>query len=595
MGKKLKTKAYILITVIIFMAVIALIGAGLALMTQYGYFSTRSVAKFDKLQKGAQYGMIEAVRRITNSGGICENASFNINKDGININVKTARNGLVCYVRSEAFAGNSKVVVVGTTQGFYGIGTYTVKGEVNANIQGGLISGCDNTNNCSIPGFIASGNVIVNTYEKTCDQSGNIGVFGNPPVKEKVPFFDLVPLSFNANCFYELLNILEKESNSTSYPMGLGSNPFWMENGTARQDITFNKGGLNSCPIPPFDEANTVMGKLTVNFPDIPNISSSCQINENRELHLNLKTMIVSGGSSTIDLSNCTQILINSGTGKLNITGKSSKMIYIYTTSNNGISISGAENGTLINDTTSEVDVNSSFNPFVIYSKGKVSLNNVSYIRVISLKDINIKHPYISYSTLITQKDIENYASNLNLYKVNIFAKRFLFGSFVKVNIEGGLLYLYTLADRPRSNNVVLKGCYPIGWWPQYDCAWIGKSLKSVNIGTPENPVLIILVNSATWIGSTNTVNINGILFGEGVTYLEWYGVNKQNYRGILIRNFPNNETLNINIGGDISLLFDYGIINTLNQEFWFVRRFECIKDDPMPRIQIIQTTHSSY
>jgi len=84
------------------------------------------------------------------------------------------------------------------------------------------------------------------------------------------------------------------------------------------------------------------------------------------------------------------------------------------------------------------------------------------------------------------------------------------------------------------------------------------------------------------------------VLFGEGVTYLTWSNIDTQNYRGILVRNFPYTESLNISTH-NVSLQFDYGIINTLNQKYWFVRKFECIKDDPLPYAQTIQTLHSSY
>ena len=375
--------------------------------------------------------------------------------------------------------------------------------------------------------------------------------------------------------------------------MGLGSNPLWKdENGTSRQDIVFDKGNLTSCLNPgEIDEANLIMGDMSIDFPQVPSISPSCKVERDKDLTLNLMTMVVSiPGESSIDLSNCTAVLINSGTKTLQINGKASQIRYIYTTNNSGINVNGAENGILINDTTSEVNINSSFDPFVVYSRGEVILNNVSYIRVISLNNINIIHPNVSNSTLITEEDIVNNSNNLNLNDVNIFAKRILFGSHTKINIKGGMLYLYTLADSERRNNTVLFGC-----WFNGDCAWIGSSLRSANIGTSDEPILLFLVNSATFIRNTDTVNINAVLFGEGVTYLTWSNIDTQNYRGILVRNFPNTEPLNIYFGEGVSLQFDYGIINTLNQNYWFVRKFECIRDDPLPYAQTIQTLHSSY
>ncbi|MDF2953576.1 MAG: hypothetical protein OD816_000821 [Thermodesulfobacterium sp.] len=595
MKKIKKDKGYILLIVIIISAVIALVGAGLAVMNKLSFLSTRANVTFNKVQKAAHYGIMEATRRIVENGGLCEEGIVEntINVDGIDVNITTSRRGLVCSIRSEATSGNAKAVLVATIQGFYGIGTYTVKGQVNANIYGGLVSGCDSDNNCSIPGFIASGSINVTTQTGSCEEVDDSGVFGSPPTKPNVNFYDLVPLAFNANCFYELLTILETEDSWEGYPMGLGSNPLWKdENGTSRQDIVFDKGNLTSCPNPgEVDEAGLIMGDMSVDFPQVPSISPSCRVDRDKDLTLNLTTMSVSvPGEPSIDLSNCTELLINSGTKTLQINGKASQIKYIYTTNNSGINISGAENGTLINNATSEVEINSSFDPFVVYSRGEVTLNNVSFIRVVSLNNINIIYPNVSNSTLITEEDIVNNSNNLNLVDVNIFAQRLLFGSNTAINIRGGMLYLYTLADSNRRNNTVLNGC-----WYNNNCAWIGRDLRSANIGTADNPILLFLVNSATYIRNTDTVNINAVLFGQGVTYLTWSNVDTQNYRGILVRNFPYSESLDINFGSGVSLQFDYGIINTLNQNYWFVRKFECIKDDPLPYAQTIQTLHSSY
>jgi len=282
MEKIKKDKGYVLLIVIIISAVIALVGAGLAVMNKLSFLSTRANVLFNRVQKAAHYGIMEATRRIVENGGLCEEGIIEntINVDGIDVNITTSRRGLVCSIRSEATSGNAKAVLVATTQGFYGIGTYTVKGQVNANIYGGLVSGCDSDNDCSIPGFIASGSISVNTIQKNCPQTSSSGVYGIPPTKPNVNFYDLVPLAFNANCFYELLTILETEDFWEGYPMGLGSNPLWKdENGTSRQDIVFDKGNLTSCPNPgEVDEAGLIMGNMSVIFPQVPSISPSFSV-----------------------------------------------------------------------------------------------------------------------------------------------------------------------------------------------------------------------------------------------------------------------------------------------------------------------------
>ena len=139
MKKIKKDKGYVLLIVIIISAVIALVGAGFAVMNKLSFLSTRANVTFNKVQKAAHYGIMEATRRIVENGGLCEEGIIEntINVDGIDVNITTSRRGLVCSIRSEATSGNARAVLIATTQGFYGIGTYTVKGQVNANIFGG--------------------------------------------------------------------------------------------------------------------------------------------------------------------------------------------------------------------------------------------------------------------------------------------------------------------------------------------------------------------------------------------------------------------------------------------------------------------------
>ncbi|RKX58849.1 MAG: hypothetical protein DRP29_05765 [Thermodesulfobacteriota bacterium] len=190
MKKINKNKGYVLLIVIILSAAIALIGAGLAVMNKLSFLSTRANVTFNKVQKAAHYGIMEATRRIVENGGLCEEGIVEntINVNGVSVKITTSRRGLVCFIRSEATLGNAKAVLVSTIQGFYGIGTYTVKGQVNTNIYGGLVSGCDSDNNCSIPGFIASGPINVTTQTGSCSEAGSSGVFGTPPRNQTLTF-----------------------------------------------------------------------------------------------------------------------------------------------------------------------------------------------------------------------------------------------------------------------------------------------------------------------------------------------------------------------------------------------------------------------
>jgi len=592
----MKNKGYVLLIVLILSVIIALIGAGLAFMSKQGFLSTRANTLFNKLQKASHYGIYEAIRRIVVSQGVCEEGiiSEELEIDGAKVKISTSRKGFnLCALRTEAKLGGARQVIVATVQGFYGIGTYTTKGSVSANIEGGLISGCDFANNCTIPGFITQGTITTSAKTGTCENPGNRGIFGTPPTKPKVPFIDLTSLTFNADCFACLLGIFEKEDNYQGYPMGLGSNPLWKdEKGTARKDVSFD-GSIEDCRNCPklfeFDEAASIIGYMRINFPTFDEIPDHNYCIEEK--------------GPNIDLSNVNKrcILSTSDEPSLIIRGippKNLGSIFIYRNINKDIilHLQNTKNFNFINlkgKITLE-NVSNSEN-FAIYNNSQITINYlITGARIVAKDRININTPStISNSTLITE-DRVNANNHLNLRDVIIFAKRLTFEAYKKVNIQGGMLYLYTLADKERTTDRVLyKGC---NWGGNpAECAWYGNYLSSFTMGTSDNPVLIILVNSATYNEYTEKININGVLFGEGVTYLTFRNVDKQDYQGILVRNFPNNETLLIRIKEGFSLNFNYGIINTLNQKLWFVRRFECIKDDPLPYAQAIQTYHSSY
>jgi len=589
---KRKNRGYVLLIVLIISVLIALIGAGLAFMSKQGYFSTRANTLFNKLQKAAHYGINEAIRRIVVNEGICEAGRIDetLNIDGSEVIVSIARRGLLCSLRAEANLGGARQVIVASTQGFYGIGTYTTKGSVSAEIRGGIISGCDLGNNCTIPGFITKGTVTTSAPTRNCNNIGSRGIFGTPPVKPRVPFIDLISLAFNADCFSCLLGIFEREDNYQGYPMGLGSNPLWRNiYGVARRDVSFN-GSIDDCGNCPdlsrFDEANSIIGNMQIYFPtsnetNLNGSNGSCEFNGES---LNLSQ----------DLLDCTWIRLTKAT--VNITGVAPNIKFIYAPSTT-VTVSNAGNAVIITENAITINAKTNPSPLALYTTQNVDITgNFTKTRIVAMGNINVGTPNdISDSTIITQGTVSATAPQFDLRDVIVFAKRIDFGSGRRINIQGGMLYLYTLADQERTNNRVLnQGC---NWGSnRNECAWYGDSLRSpVTIGTQDNPTLIILVNSATYIGNTDTVNINSVLFGEGVTYLTWRGVNNQNYQGILVRNFPNNETLQIRISDGFSLNFNYGIINTLNTKYWFVRKFECIRDDPLPYAQAIQTYHSSY
>lgn len=570
---KEKNKGYVLLIVLILSVIIALIGAGLAFMSKQGYFSTRANTLFNKLQKASHYGINEAIRRIIVSGGVCEEGIFSqdLNVEDVRVRVSTARRGLLCSLRAEANLGGARQVILATTQGFYGIGTFTVKARERVDWLGGAyVSGCDQQNNCNIPGIIVSGpiNGVPPGTARNCSETGSVGIFGAPPLKPNVKFYDLVPLTFNVNCFYELLHMFETEDNYTGYPMGLGKNPFWRDiHNNARQDIVFDKGGLTSCPNPlEVDEPKFVWDNRTGDFTirswtsEIPNIPHECEFNKH---NLNLSQ----------DLMDCTWIRVKRD---VSITGVAPNIKFINA-SDYEVTINNAGNANVITDRNITVNSKNVSEPLALYTTSNTTINGpTTYIRVVSQGNINLRtSSTISHSTLITPNSVINDShNNLTLQEVNVFARRVNFTR--TTTISGGMFYLFGYVESvcnsgdPDSSNIT----------------------TSADIGTLDNPVLFIMVNSNLRVANPNLIRFHGVFFAEGPTCIVYWQIN---FIGISIWNEPNDFENVDQLASGFFIQFNYGIINTLNNKYWFVRKFECIRDDPLPYAQAIQTYHSSY
>lgn len=568
---KRKNKGYVLLIVLILSIIIAIIGAGLALMNKQGFLSTRANTLFNKLQKAAHYGIMENIRRIIIAGGMCEQGivNDNIKVGDANVRLSTSRWGLLCFLRAEATLGGARQVIVATTQGFYGIGTFTVKAKERVKwIGNAYVSGCDPNNRCNIPGIIVSGPIdgVPPNMQRTCDQTGSTGIFGSPPTKPNVRFHDLVPLTFNVNCFYHLLKMFETEDNYKGYPMGLGRNPFWRNtNGTARQDINFDKTGLDpTCTLP--DEPRTVwdnrIGSFTINDWDdeIPDISSACEFNGDT---LNLSQ----------DLVNCNWIRVKKD---VTINGIAPNIKFIDAR-NYKVIIENAGNANIFTDRPITINSKTNSYPLVLYTTGNVNINGqATLIRVISQGNINLNTAFtISNSTLITPNSIvNNNYNNLTLRELNVFARSINFTR--TTTIEGGMFYLFGYVENvcnssdPDSSNIT----------------------TNANIGTLSNPVLFIMVNSNLRVVNNTPIYFNGVFFAEGPTCIVYSNIR---FVGISIWNEPNDFVNVDQLGSGFYIQFNYGIINTLNAKYWFVRKFECIRDDPLPYAQTIWTYHSSY
>ncbi len=568
---KKRKKGYVLLIILILSIIIALIGAGLAFMSKQGFLSTRANTLFNRLQKAAHYGINEATRRIVEAGGFCEEAyNLPINIDGVNVISTVARRGILCALRSEATLGGARAVIVASTQGFYGIGTFTVKANERVQWLGNaFVSGCDLQNNCTIPGIIVRGPIegVPPNMIRTCDQQTgtNPGIYGSPPTKPNVKFYDLVPLTFNVNCFYELLTMFEGEDNYTGYPMGLGKNPLWRDiNNNARQDITFDKGGLTSC-FGIEDEPKIVWenrtGDFVINFPSGSEIPSSmCNFDED--------TLDLSK-----DLLGCTWIRLQKN---VTITGIAPSVKFLYGP-NRRITINDAGNVNIITNERVNIIQKTNTYPLTLYTTDRVNINGyTTYVRIVSQNDIRLNtSSTISYSTLITPNSVINDSEDgLTIRESNVFARRVHFTR--STTIEGGMFYLFGYVES------VCNSSDPDS----------SRITTSANIGTLDNPVLFIMVNSNLRVVNPSPIYFNGIFFAEGPTCIVYSNIR---FVGISIWNEPNDFENVDQLGSGFYIQFNYGIINILNTKFWFVRKFECIKDDPLPYAQAIQTYHSSY
>ena len=224
------------------------------------------------------------------------------------------------------------------------------------------------------------------------------------------------------------------------------------------------------------------------------------------------------------------------------------------------------------------INVKNRDEPLALYTTQNVNITAgpVRAIRVVSQGDINLQiSSIVSNSTLITPNSIVNDShNNLTLEELNVFARRV---NFTRTTIiRGGMFYLFGYVE-----SVCNSG--------DPDSSRIETS---ADIGTLDNPVLFIMVNSNLRVVNPSPIRFHGVFFAEGPTCIVYSNIR---FIGISIWNEPNNFVNVDELASGFYIQFNYGIINTLNTKYWFVRKFECIRDDPLPYAQAIQTYHSSY
>ncbi|NPB07987.1 MAG: hypothetical protein GXN96_03560, partial [Aquificae bacterium] len=221
-----------------FITIVSVLGL---IVVNFNLKSTRAEARYQIAEKAANAGFIEAANLIQESGFCDVYQTLSGTVGDATYTVEIRRSGRICFIRSEGRIGNARVVKTGIVQAYYGVGLYTVRGNVDAELGSGVrLSGCDYHADpvCVVPAFIASGTVNTTLPPQRCCQNdnaglvgcaysdpcipaddGGVGLYGNPAIVTGVQFRDLIPLFFNANCFnvhsdgcdVGLLQIFEQE------------------------------------------------------------------------------------------------------------------------------------------------------------------------------------------------------------------------------------------------------------------------------------------------------------------------------------------------------------------------------------------------
>lgn len=566
-----------LISTLVISLVLSVLGGAAMYTSMVSYHTTRADIRYSHASKAAEIGLLTAVDSIAQRGSCDVRETYNGTAGNANYSVTVVRQGRICFIRSEGTMGPARVVKTAIIQSYYGVGLYTVRGSVDAELGGSArLSGCDTTTRptCFVPAFIASGNVVTTVPEESCDADDGFssGLYGDPAVLSSVRFTDLIPLFFNVNCFNTvtdpqcdvgLLQIIERE---------YGVNPT-----NNNQDFTFDANGI---PV--------------VNIPN-PNIPPSCSVN---------------GSGATVNLStdylDCSDIQVNGE--DVVITGNRSGLpVNIYF---NGarIYMGNVSNFNLYYNNPNSVRgvyLYGSLRDFRIVSRGYVkTVNSTSYTTIDNGTIIigpsnaaNIDNPSSRHRLLLRD----------NVYIENsvIIAK----GVWTNTDGDGygryylldSLMYVYAYACPScsrDSDTSSLDACYYIdtgycGVYSYYSYFNAGRDSDG-----SARPSLIISNNSTLHFRYTRgTAYIWGAFVGQDITYLLWTGWSpNQSFRGFLVRNFPQNRTIRIRItSSNFRLDFRKDIIDSLSERFWFFRRVWCIQDPLLPFPQMVQTRLTAY
>ncbi|GAB6066168.1 hypothetical protein JCM9492_12600 [Aquifex pyrophilus] len=200
------SRGFSLVTVFVLSTLITTLGITVFMLTNIDIRATYSDVNFYLAESAARTGILRAMDRIYTDEGFCANESFSGDMGNSSYEVDIIRSGRICFIRSVGKARGAKVVKTAIIQSYYGVGLYTVRGDVDAYYGGGRLSGCDTSVDpvCYVPAFIASGRIRIRGWvrPRLCSQDrGGRGIYGDPALLPEVGFHDLTPLFFNVDCF----------------------------------------------------------------------------------------------------------------------------------------------------------------------------------------------------------------------------------------------------------------------------------------------------------------------------------------------------------------------------------------------------------
>ncbi|MEM4204104.1 MAG: hypothetical protein QXS54_08560 [Candidatus Methanomethylicaceae archaeon] len=606
-------KGFSLIIVIILSLALSLISATGLYIATLSNKSTEADTKLNLAEKAANAGIMDATDYV-NRIGFCSNYSrSNVQFGNASYSYDITRSGRICFIRSTGNIAQARVVKTSIIQSYYGVGLYTVRGNVSATLGGSgvRLSGCDRSINptCFMPAFIASGTVNLNINTSSCDEDqGGSGIYGRPAILPNIAFDDLIPLFFNVNCFNRrspgsscvsfsdksLLEVFEDEFASI--------NPL-----TLRKEFNFdNQEGIpiidNNIIIQAQQRENSIGSQCTYTSATL-NLSSN--LTNCSEIRLESAVTTITGTRNNSPVT----IYAFRGTSQLTFrdTGTNPQWVTLYT--NRPLSL--------------RVNSNATTN-FTVYTTNTVTISNTIGVgdnnnpSTISFKIVSTNTITLSSGTTLLNGIIVNAPTDVNdtnnaaapqyiqvngtftMDDIALFTERLNFSSNITVNIWNSLVFVYAYAcpNCSRSTNTSsLNACDS----DSRRCGWYGQGV-SLNLGRDPNatdqekPVIFVSNNTTVRTDSPKSASIWGAWVGEDVTYLRWSGSSiTQDFRGFLVRNFPRNLTLTINITSNFSMSFRKSILDKLSNKYWWFRKIDCVLDDLTPATQLIQTRMTAY